>query len=87
MVLGLSGGIDSALVLALAVDALGASQVRTVMMPSPYTASISLQDAREMAQRVGVRHDEIDIAPAFETLQASLAPLLEGKPADTTEEN
>ena len=85
--LGLSGGIDSALVLALAVDALGASQVRTVMMPSPYTASISLQDAREMARRVGVRHDEIDIAPAFETLQASLAPLLEGKPADTTEEN
>lgn len=85
--LGLSGGIDSALVLALAVDALGANQVRTVMMPSPYTASISLQDAREMARRVGVRHDEIDIAPAFETLQASLAPLLEGKPADTTEEN
>ena len=57
------------------------------MLPGPYTADISLQDAREMARRVGVRHDEIDIAPAFETLQASLAPLLEGKPADTTEEN
>ena len=56
--LGLSGGIDSALVLAIAVDALGAGQVRAVMMPSPYTASISLEDAREMAQRLGVRYDE-----------------------------
>jgi NAD+ synthase (glutamine-hydrolysing) len=55
--LGLSGGIDSALVLAIAVDALGASKVRTVMMPSPYTAEISWVDARDMAQRLGVRYD------------------------------
>ena len=58
-IIGLSGGIDSALVLAIAVDALGADRVRTVMMPSPYTADISWIDAREMAQRLGVRYDEI----------------------------
>jgi NAD+ synthase (glutamine-hydrolysing) len=55
VLLGLSGGIDSALVLAIAVDALGAQKVRTVMMPSPYTADISWIDAREMAERLGVR--------------------------------
>ena len=85
--LGLSGGIDSALVLALAVDALGADAVHTVMLPGPYTADISLQDAREMARRMGVRHDEIAIAPGFDALRQSLAPLMQGKPADTTEEN
>ncbi|MDO5624186.1 MAG: NAD+ synthase [Pseudomonadota bacterium] len=85
--LGLSGGIDSALVLAIAVDALGAANVRAVMMPSPYTAGISLQDAREMAQRLGVAYDEVSILPAFEALKASLAPLFGGKPEDTTEEN
>ncbi len=57
--LGLSGGIDSALVLAIAVDALGADAVHTVMMPSPYTAGISVQDAHEMARRLGVRHTEL----------------------------
>ena len=66
VVLGLSGGIDSALVLAIAVDALGPERVRTVMMPSPYTADISWLDAQDMAQRLGVRHDEINIAPHFE---------------------
>ncbi|MFM6986930.1 MAG: NAD+ synthase [Hydrogenophaga sp.] len=86
-VLGLSGGIDSALVLAIAVDALGKERVRTVMMPSPYTADISWIDAREMAARLGVRYDEIDIAPEFEAFKASLAPLFEGRPEDTTEEN
>ena len=85
--LGLSGGMDSALVLALAVDALGADQVHAVMMPSPYTAGISVDDAREMARRVGVRYDEIAILPAFEAFKASLAPLFEGRPEDTTEEN
>jgi len=85
--LGLSGGIDSALVLALAVDALGPSQVSTVMMPSPYTADISLQDAREMARRLGVRHDELAILPEFERFKQSLKPLFGGKPEDTTEEN
>jgi NAD+ synthase (glutamine-hydrolysing) len=87
VVLGLSGGIDSALVLALAVDALGAERVHTVMMPSPYTAGISLEDAREMARRLGVRHDEISIRPEFESFKQSLAPLFAGKPEDTTEEN
>ncbi len=85
--LGLSGGIDSALVLALAVDALGAANVHAVMMPSPYTAGISLEDAREMARRLEVRYDELSIKPEFESFQASLAPLFEGKPADLTEEN
>ena len=85
--LGLSGGIDSALVLAIAVDALGADKVRTVMMPSPYTADISWLDAREMAQRVGVRYDEISIIPEFEAFKASLAGEFKGLKEDTTEEN
>jgi NAD+ synthase (glutamine-hydrolysing) len=85
--LGLSGGIDSALVLAIAVDALGKDRVRTVMMPSPYTADISWIDAREMAERLGVRHDEIDIRPHFEAFKASLAGEFAGLPEDTTEEN
>ncbi|WP_027015864.1 NAD+ synthase [Comamonas composti] len=87
VLIGLSGGMDSALVLAIAVDALGAHKVRTVMMPSPYTADISWLDARDMAERVGVRYDEISIAPEFEAFKASLAPLFEGRPEDTTEEN
>ena len=85
--LGLSGGIDSALVLAIAVDALGKDRVRAVMMPSPYTADISLIDARDMAARLGVRYDEVDIAPEFEAFKRSLAPLFEGRGEDTTEEN
>jgi NAD+ synthase (glutamine-hydrolysing) len=87
VLLGLSGGIDSALVLAVAVDALGASKVRTVMMPSPYTADISWIDAREMAQRLGVRYDEISIVPEFEAFKASLAREFAGLAQDTTEEN
>jgi len=85
--LGLSGGIDSALVLAIAVDALGKDRVRTVMMPSPYTADISWMDARDMAARLGVRYDEISIAPQFEAFKASLASEFAGLPEDTTEEN
>lgn len=85
--LGLSGGIDSALVLAIAVDALGADKVRTVMMPSPYTADISWIDAREMAARLKVRYDEISIVPEFEAFKASLAGEFRGLPEDTTEEN
>jgi NAD+ synthase (glutamine-hydrolysing) len=87
VLLGLSGGIDSALVLAIAVDALGRDKVRAVMMPSPYTADISWIDARDMAARLGVRYDEISIAPEFESFKASLAGLFEGRPEDTTEEN
>ena len=85
--LGLSGGIDSALVLALAVDALGADRVHTLMMPSPYTAGVSVQDAHEMARRLGVRHDDLSIVPAFEAIKATLAPLFAGRAEDTTEEN
>ena len=86
-IIGLSGGIDSALVLAIAVDALGAERVRTVMMPSPYTADISWLDAREMASRLGVRHDEIAIGPIFDAFRAGLAPQFAGLAEDTTEEN
>ena len=85
--LGLSGGIDSALVLAIAVDALGADKVRAVMMPSPYTAEISLADARDMARRLGVRYEEIPIAPGMAAFDTMLAPAFSGLPADTTEEN
>ena len=87
VLLGLSGGIDSALVLAVAVDALGKDKVRTVMMPSPYTADISWIDAREMAQRLGVRYDEISILPEFEAFKTSLAGEFNGLAEDTTEEN
>jgi NAD+ synthase (glutamine-hydrolysing) len=86
-ILGLSGGIDSALVLAIAVDALGADNVRTVMMPSPYTADISWIDARDMASRMKVRYDEISIAPQFEAFKAALAGEFKGRPEDATEEN
>ena len=85
--LGLSGGIDSALVLAVAVDALGADKVRTVMMPSPYTAEISWVDARDMAKRMGVRYDEVSIVPEFEAFLGSLKADFEGTQLDTTEEN
>ena len=85
--LGLSGGIDSALVLAVAVDALGPDKVRAVMMPSPYTADISWIDAREMAHRMGVRYDEHSIVPEFEAFLATLAGEFANSPVDTTEEN
>ncbi|HEY5994581.1 MAG TPA: NAD+ synthase [Gallionellaceae bacterium] len=87
VLLGLSGGIDSALTLAVAVDALGADRVRTVMMPSPYTAQISLDDAAEMARILGVRYDVLDIKPAFDAYLATLAKQFEGLAPDTTEEN
>lgn len=87
VLLGLSGGIDSALVLAIAVDALGAAKVRTVMMPSPYTADISWIDARDMAERLHVAYEEIAIAPQFEAFKAALAANFAGRAEDTTEEN
>ncbi len=86
-IIGLSGGIDSALVLAVAVDALGADKVRAVMMPSPYTADISWLDAREMAQRLGVQYDEIAIEPMFDAFRDALSAQFKGLPEDTTEEN
>ena len=86
-VIGLSGGIDSALTLAIAVDALGADRVRAVMMPSPYTADISWIDSRDMVARLGVRYDEFPINPCFEAFRATLADEFQGRPEDTTEEN
>ena len=90
-IIGLSGGIDSALTLAIAVDALGADKVRAVMMPSPYTAQMSLDDSRDMVRRLGVQYDEINIADAMQQFAVSLAPTfasLGEKPAwDTTDEN
>ncbi len=87
VLLGLSGGIDSALVLAIAVDALGHDRVRAVMMPSPYTADISWIDARDMAARLGVRYDEHSIVPEFEAFKATLSQEFKGLAEDTTEEN
>jgi NAD+ synthase (glutamine-hydrolysing) len=87
VLLGLSGGIDSALVLAIAVDALGKDRVRAVMMPSPYTADISWIDARDMANRLGVRYDELSIVPEFEAFKATLANEFRGLAEDATEEN
>jgi NAD+ synthase (glutamine-hydrolysing) len=86
-ILGLSGGIDSALVLALAVDAIGSDKIHAVMMPSPYTADISWLDARDMVKRLNVRYDEISIAPLFEGFKAALSDQFKGLAEDTTEEN
>lgn len=87
VLLGLSGGIDSALTLAIAVDALGAEQVHAVMMPSPYTAQISLEDSRAMVEMLGVRYDEFPIAPMFDGYLSVLSASFAGSPVDTTEEN
>jgi NAD+ synthase (glutamine-hydrolysing) len=86
-IIGLSGGVDSALTLAIAVDALGKEKVRAVMMPSPYTAEISWIDSRDMAARLGVRYDEIPIASCFDAFRDALQPLFAGLAEDTTEEN
>ena len=85
--LGLSGGIDSALTLAIAVDALGADKVHAVMMPSEYTASISVEDSRDMVKRLGVQYSEIAIKPIFDAFVAQLAGEFAGLATDTTEEN
>ena len=85
--LGLSGGIDSALTLAIAVDALGHDRVRAVMMPSEFTANISLEDARQMARDLQVRYSEIAIKPIYDAFLNSLADEFEKLPFDTAEEN
>ncbi len=87
VLLGLSGGIDSALTLAIAVDALGADKVHAVMMPSVYTAQISLDDSRQMVKTLGVRYDELSIAAMLESYTHTLADSFAGRAADTTEEN
>jgi len=87
VIVGFSGGIDSALTLALAVDALGREKVRSVMMPSPYTAQMSLDDARAMTRALGIQHDEIGIESVMHTFTDLLAPHFANLAADTTEEN
>jgi len=87
VLLGMSGGIDSALTLAVAVDALGADKVHAVMMPSSYTAQISLDDSREMVGVLGVRYDEFSIEPMFQSFLATLESSFDGRDVDTTEEN
>jgi NAD+ synthase len=87
VLLGMSGGIDSALSAAVAVDALGADRVRCVMMPSPYTSQDSLDDAAEAAQLMGIQYDVISIEPAMRAFSEMLQPLFEGHEADVTEEN
>lgn len=85
--LGLSGGIDSALTLAIACDALGPENVQAIMMPSQYTADISIIDAKTLAKNVGVFYEEIAIAPIFNTFLSLLTPLFGNTAADQTEEN
>ncbi|MGB5939694.1 MAG: NAD+ synthase [Rhodanobacter sp.] len=87
VLLGLSGGIDSALTLALAVDALGAQRVTAVMMPTRYTSPLSLDGARAQAERLGVDYHVIGIEPTYQSFIAALTPAFAGKAADTTEEN
>jgi len=85
--IGLSGGVDSALTLAIAVDALGADRVRAVMMPSQFTAPMSLEDAATLACNLGVRHEVLPIKPPFDAFLSTLAEEFRGLPWDTTEEN
>jgi NAD+ synthetase len=87
VLLGLSGGIDSAVTLAIAADAVGPAKVHAVMMPSQYTAGMSQTDAREEAETLGVRYSEIPIRPVFDVFMQALADEFKGLAADTTEEN
>ncbi|WP_421997563.1 NAD+ synthase [Reyranella sp.] len=87
VVIGLSGGIDSALTACVAADALGPGRVHTIMMPSPHTSRESLEDARACAEAIGVRHDIVDIAPAMEAFRTMTRPLFGDAPPDVTEEN
>ena len=87
VLLGLSGGIDSALTLAVAVDALGRDRVRALMLPSVYNAAISLEDARTMAGMLGVRYDEMPIDAVVQAFKSTLAEEFKGLPEDATEEN
>ena len=85
--IGLSGGIDSALVIAIAVDAIGADNVEAVMMPSPYTAQISRDDAATIAKNLGVDYHALPIEPSFDSVLATLADRFDGLAPDITEEN
>ena len=87
VLVGVSGGIDSALTLAIAVDALGKEKVHAVMLPSRYTSDMSMEDGLAVIQNLGVTHDTISIEPAYEAFLHSLAPVFHGKKTDITEEN
>ena len=87
VVMGLSGGIDSALVAALAVDALGAENVRGLALPTEFSSAGSIDDARSLAANLGIRFDVVPIQGSFEALKRQMGPLFEGRPEDTTEEN
>jgi NAD+ synthase (glutamine-hydrolysing) len=87
VVIGLSGGIDSALVTAIATDALGPERVRAVMMPFRYTATMSQEDAAAQAKALGIRYDVISIEPIYEATVRQLAPVFAGRDRDVTEEN
>jgi len=87
VILGLSGGVDSALILAIACDALGAEQVRAVMMPFRYTSTMSQEDAAKQSKMQNVRYDVIPIEPIYEAILQQLEPIFEGRDLDVTEEN
>jgi NAD+ synthase len=87
VVIGLSGGVDSAITAAVAADALGPERVHAIMMPSPYTSRDSLDDAEACARAIGVRYDIVDIGPAMEAFRGMLAPLFGNRAEDVTEEN
>lgn len=87
VLLGLSGGIDSAIVAVIAADAIGPQNVRCVMLPSEFTSEHSLEDARQVAERLGCHYDVVPIAQGRDAITETLAPLFEGRPEDVTEEN
>lgn len=87
VVLGLSGGIDSGVTAAIAADALGAENVHTIRLPSPFTSQDSLEDAEQLAAALGIRMDTVPITPLIDTARQTLAPMFAGRHADTTEEN
>lgn len=87
VIIGLSGGIDSALVLSIACDAIGADRVRAVMMPFRYTSTMSQEDAARQAAAMGIRYDVIPIAPIYEATVGQLETIFEGREQDVTEEN
>jgi NAD+ synthase (glutamine-hydrolysing) len=86
-VIGLSGGVDSALTAAIAVDALGGANVLGLFMPSPFTSNESHEDVADLARRLGIEYQTVSIAGLFESYRAVLAPTFEGRPSDVTEEN
>lgn len=87
VVIGLSGGVDSAITAAVAADALGPDRVHAIMMPSPYTSRDSLEDAEACARAIGIRYDIVDIGPAMEAFRGMLTPLFGNRAEDVTEEN